>query len=90
LIKIRLAAFIQDYFTLGGFFGMNPAIYSAVRDRKMNTLFNYPLSRCGPRHVWCPTPHRKAARIGTRSTQEKINVLARRIRAEAEQNRKAD
>ena len=54
----------------------------------MNNLWNYPLSRCQSRHKWQPTPHRKAARIGTRSTQEKLNVLARRIRDE--QERKAN
>ncbi len=52
----------------------------------MNNLFNYPLSRCSVRREWHPTPHRKAARTGTRSTQEKLNVLARRIRDE--QNKK--
>lgn len=50
----------------------------------MNNLWNYPLSRCQSRHVWHPTPHRKAARTGTRSTQEKLNLMARRIRAEEE------
>ncbi|MGB2906765.1 MAG: hypothetical protein WBB73_06680 [Candidatus Aminicenantaceae bacterium] len=51
----------------------------------MNNLWNYPLSGQKTRHNWQPTPHRKAARSGTRSTQEKLNLMSKRIRAEQEQ-----
>ena len=50
----------------------------------MSNLWNYPLSNNRLHHPWHPIPYKKYKRTGTRSTQEKLNILARRILAEQE------
>ncbi len=50
----------------------------------MSNLWNYPLSKNKTHHPWHPIPYKRYKKTGTLSTQEKLNILAMRIRAEKE------